>query len=308
MHFSIVIPVYNSEKYLDRCLRSIYEQQYENFEVLIIDDGSTDASKQIAESYQKMDSRFKYRYKQNEGPGSARNLGIKLSKGDYICFLDSDDELLPEYFVEINKVLVKYDLDILEINALYMDEDSKDKKKYQNLSFNNKVMNGVDYLSAFLKKYNYFNVVPWTKVINRQFILENHLLFKNIYAEDELWARECFISATKVMFLDKCIYLQHRRSLSQSKKKYEEENVISQKHTYYVLEHLYKQKIGNSKKLNPLLNELSHSIIAVSILNLNVPISYKDKLFTLHNARGIVNFINALLFFLSPRMRKWLKK
>jgi len=93
---SIIIPTYNRTDLLPRAIQSVINQTYKDWELLIIDDGSTDNTKEIVEEFVKKDPRIRYFYKENGGQGSARNLGIKNAKGEYIAFLDSDDEWLPE--------------------------------------------------------------------------------------------------------------------------------------------------------------------------------------------------------------------
>lgn len=308
LKFSIIIPIYNSEKYLARCLKSIHNQKYKNFEAIIIDDGSIDNSKRIVEDYKCVDSRVHYWREENSGPASARNLGIKVSNGDYICFIDSDDELLPNYFNEICNTLEKHKVDILHINAFYQNGNSTHLNIYQKINFNNTIMNGVAYLSKYLIECQYFDVVPWTKIIKRKFIISNNLFFEDIFAEDELWARECFLMASKVMMLNKYLYLQHRRGGSQSRKKSEIKNVEEQKKTFYELESLYKKNINNRKQLMILRNELSHNFIGVSLLNSHVRISYKDKFFALRNAKSLSTCLNALIFCISPKLRKVVKE
>ena len=93
---SIIIPVYNAEEYLDRCLESISEQSYMSYEVILVDDGSTDSSPLICDRYSATDPRFRTIHKRNGGVSTARNAGIDLAKGEYLMFVDSDDALLPE--------------------------------------------------------------------------------------------------------------------------------------------------------------------------------------------------------------------
>lgn len=88
---SIVVPVYNTEKYLNRCISSLVNQSYQNIEILLIDDGSTDKSGEICDAWSVKDSRVYVIHKENEGAGITRNLGIEKAKGEYICFFDSDD-------------------------------------------------------------------------------------------------------------------------------------------------------------------------------------------------------------------------
>ena len=90
---SVIVPVYNAESFLDETLQSVLSQTYENWECIIVNDGSTDNTESIAKRWCKRDARFRYFYKENGGLSSARNLGIKYSNADYIAFLDSDDVL-----------------------------------------------------------------------------------------------------------------------------------------------------------------------------------------------------------------------
>ena len=87
---SIVLPIYNVEKYLDRCIKSIVEQTYQNLEIILVDDGSPDNCPQICEKWRNLDSRVKVIYKDNAGLGMARNTGIENATREYICFFDSD--------------------------------------------------------------------------------------------------------------------------------------------------------------------------------------------------------------------------
>jgi glycosyltransferase involved in cell wall biosynthesis len=93
---SVIVPVYNCEKYLARCLDSIRAQTYKNLDVVMVDDGSSDSSAQICHSYEDADSRFRYFHKENGGVSSARNLGLDNARGEFIGFVDGDDEILPD--------------------------------------------------------------------------------------------------------------------------------------------------------------------------------------------------------------------
>lgn len=97
MFFSVIIPVYNSEKSLDRCLQSVLDQTFEDYEVVIIDDGSSDSSPQISRRYAEADPRFRYIRQENGGVSSARNRGMQEAKGEFLVFLDSDDCYRPAY-------------------------------------------------------------------------------------------------------------------------------------------------------------------------------------------------------------------
>ena len=109
---SVIIPVYNVEKYLRRCIDSVINQTYKNLEIIIVDDGSTDNSSNICDEYTNKDSRVKVVHKENGGLSSARNVGIELAKGDLIAFVDSDDYIELEMYEKLKENMDKYDSDI----------------------------------------------------------------------------------------------------------------------------------------------------------------------------------------------------
>ena len=105
---SVIVPVYNVEKYLRRCVDSILTQTFTDFEVLLIDDGSTDGSGKICDEYAKKDKRVRVFHKENGGVSSARNLGLDNVRGRYVTFVDADDKISPDYFpVDILVTLIR---------------------------------------------------------------------------------------------------------------------------------------------------------------------------------------------------------
>ena len=125
---SIIVPVYNVEKYLRRCLDSIINQSYKNIEVLLIDDGSTDNSGKICDEYKKRDTRIKVLHEKNEGQATARNLGIRNAKGKYISFIDSDD-FVDIYFIEklySNIIEESADISVCATHKFFKNKDTED--------------------------------------------------------------------------------------------------------------------------------------------------------------------------------------
>ena len=110
---SVIVPVYNIEKYIERCVRSICVQTYKNLEILLVDDGSTDGSGEICERLAKEDERIRVFHKENGGSSSARNLGIREAKGEYLGFIDSDDYIEPDMYELLAEGIGKYGLEIL---------------------------------------------------------------------------------------------------------------------------------------------------------------------------------------------------
>lgn len=125
---TIIVPSYNVEPYISRCLKSIKDQSFSNFEVIVVDDGSTDNSSEIAEQFALKDSRFKVVRQENNGQGSARNRGINLAQGDYLSFVDSDDWIHKDYLIKMYECILNTDADIAVCNVERVWESGKRKK------------------------------------------------------------------------------------------------------------------------------------------------------------------------------------
>lgn len=122
---SVIIAVYNKEKYLHKCLDSIIAQNYKNLEIILINDGSTDRSKEICEEYEKKDNRIKLISTVNRGASSARNLGLDTAQGDYISFIDADDYISKDFYTYLYNYMIKYNADIVECNSVKVKEDNE---------------------------------------------------------------------------------------------------------------------------------------------------------------------------------------
>ncbi|MCC8424854.1 glycosyltransferase family 2 protein [Mucilaginibacter sp. UR6-11] len=175
MILSVVVPVYNVERYLERCLDSILKQTYPNLEIILVNDGSTDDSEQICLDFEKKDFRIKCFLQSNKGPAAARNFGIKMAKGDYIGFIDADDEVDELMFQNLMDIALKHAADIVVSNINLVSErgvtilNNKIKKNtllendyikknilrlyYENDLGNLPSMVNKIYLTSFLKKH-----------------------------------------------------------------------------------------------------------------------------------------------------------
>ena len=122
MKFSIIIPVYGVEKYIDKCLKSVLDQSYKNYEVIVVNDGSPDNSQEIIDKYVELDNRFKTYSKKNGGLSDARNFGVQYATGDYIIFIDSDDYIEEDLLLNVSKCaegndLIKYNINLVDENG-----------------------------------------------------------------------------------------------------------------------------------------------------------------------------------------------
>ena len=177
MRYSIIVPAYNTEKYIDKCLKSIFSNTYKNFEVIIVNDGSTDKTEDIINKYIKKYDNIIYIKQKNMGLSLARNNGVKKATGDYLLFIDSDDYVEKNLLENINKDID--DLDVLryQLNMVFNDKIIP----YGEKEFN--VTNGID---AFEKIVRYkFIEMAALYVINRKYYLDNNFMFeKGVYHED----------------------------------------------------------------------------------------------------------------------------
>lgn len=191
---SIIIPVYNVEKYIERCLNSVYQIPFNNkeFEIIVIDDESPDDSIKLVKEHFSKQTNLKIFSQSNKGLGGARNLGIQKSTGEYLVFLDADDQLTNN-IVELLKIATTNNLDILEFGSLGKDEFNKTVYKKRNSS--KIVMNGIEYY----KNIRYMNSAC-NKLYRRDFLFENNLCFLDrIFIEDFEFNTRAFLKAKKVI-------------------------------------------------------------------------------------------------------------
>lgn len=178
MKYSIIIPVYNVEKYLRKCLDSILKQTFKNYEVILIDDGSKDTSIQIINEYiDKIPEKFKgFFFEKNKGQSAVRNFGITKATGDYLFFIDSDDYIDEQLLEEINnKLLENPELEILKIAKRGIDERTGKILNQNNFRLNTNVTGK----EAFLRfRKNKIGIdTPWTYIIRKDYWVKNNFKF-----------------------------------------------------------------------------------------------------------------------------------
>ena len=212
---SVVIPVYNVEKYLRECVDSVLRQTYSSYEIILVDDGSTDSSGSICDEYAAKDSRISVVHKDNGGQSSARNIGIKKAVGKYIYFLDSDDYIVEYSFAKLVEAAEKTCSDIVFFDAVSF-TDMNDFKVKQNYIRKNKYNTdkGVN-VFAEMQKNNEFHCSPPLIFINRKFIKKSKLEFKEgIYYEDMLFTYQVLCHAKSVFQYRDALYRRRYRANS----------------------------------------------------------------------------------------------
>ena len=210
---SIIIPVYNSEKYLAQCLDSILSQTCKNFEVILVNDGSTDNSWKICEKYCKKDTRFKLINKQNSGVASARNEGLKKAIGNYIMFLDSDDKMFPRCIEESVKIALSNNVDIVKFS--YIKKKGILRKMYRYDSLVNHVISKDDFNEKIFRNifcnYDFTNV--WTMLISADIAKKVRFEEYNV-GEDFLYSVKCLCLCKSIYIINKALYVYRINSKS----------------------------------------------------------------------------------------------
>lgn len=210
---SVIVPVYNAELFLEKCIESLQEQSYKNIEIILIDDGSTDGSSMICETVCLKDKRFVYHYKENGGVSDARNYGLKLSRGDYITFVDADDYVEKDYIKLQLENIEKHNCDIAICGFYIVDT-------HMNQSDNDKtagILTGLDYIKSLSENIK-LGGFSWNKIFRRK-IIENILFPKNVrYCEDTYFVCEAVGRNAKIYYDSTPLYyyVQHGNSVTSS--------------------------------------------------------------------------------------------
>ena len=211
---SVIIPLYNVEKYIELCLSSFENQKYKDFEIVVINDGSTDNSVSIVEDYiGKSQMRIKLIHQKNSGVSAARNKGIDNSKGQYICFVDSDDMVVPSYLSDMTEILINRNIDMVICGVKSISEESS-RSIYE--SDNNSIIE-IDSHEA-LTRFLYRDINPgiWSLMINRKVIDRNNLRFAEgyRYSEDIEMIFKIIANSNRIAQTKSKLYLYRVRNLS----------------------------------------------------------------------------------------------
>lgn len=205
---SIIIPVYNVEKYLETCVYSVIYQTYENLEIILVDDGSSDNSGKLCDRFLKLDKRIKVIHKANGGLSDARNAGIEVAHGEYLGFVDSDDWISTEMYYKLYNNVIENNADISVCERIIVDENGGLDDK--GTSGAKAVLNNSDALDVLYENKKYYSHA-WNKLFKRE--LFDEIRFpKDKFFEDVFIMHELFGKAEKVVFEDKGLYFYRQRN------------------------------------------------------------------------------------------------
>lgn len=221
MFFSVIIPMYNVKSYIAECLQSILCQSMKDFEVVIVDDGSTDGSAEIVRAFMEKDSRIRLISQKNTGQSGARNHGLREGRGDYIIFLDSDDFLLRDDFLaDLSAEIKSTDADVVMYK--YVKYFGGDNPLSEKCHYSFLLAQGVslpDKLIPILAENDAYYGSAWTKTVRRSILIDNGIFFdEGLCCEDFDWSYRVIEKSKKITCIDKeyIAYRQRQGSVTKS--------------------------------------------------------------------------------------------
>lgn len=240
---SIIIPVYRVEKYLDKCINSVVNQTYENLEIILVDDGSTDNCPQMCDEWARADTRIKVIHKENDGLANARNSGLEIVTGDYFMFADSDDWLEADMIEHLYKTIVKYDADVARC-GIFVDYDNAKSDVHENsdVILPNRTQKFGELVNTPL-----IGGVAWNKLFKSDAF--KHIRFDKAdgSSEDIMYNFRVFSQTQKVVYYDipKYHYLIRQESITNSPFGYGAFSIIRAKKIIY-------ESLKNDSELYPI--------------------------------------------------------
>lgn len=301
MKLTIIIPVYNVEKYIEECLNSIYKGKLGSFEVICIDDKGNDKSIEIIKEYvrvHKINNLKIISHNENKGLSEARNTGIRFANGKYICFLDSDDMIDPNGLKRIIDYAIKDGLDIIEGNIKEIFETTKDI----NVENNNKnrsnfsIMTGDEYFYYSCKKSLYYPMA-WCRVYRTEYLKSGYFFMQGLKFEDEEFSPRAIIGAKKIRYINEVFYIYRRREDSITTNMMKNNKWIENYLKIIKSLSMFSETIKKQKSYYVLKDRIAN--LALSILKNPVAYGTSDE-----NLSEIINLIKKKKIYKIPQKSK----
>lgn len=238
---SVIVPVYNMEQYLERCINSIKKQSYSNLEIILVDDGSTDHSADMCDTYAQEDQRIKVIHKVNGGLSEARNAGLAIATGTYIGYVDSDDWIEPQMYQKMYEACIENEAQVAVCRyaKVYSDETIRGGNHKTTVFERDSILKV--YLSDN-SDYIVYNSV-WSKLFAREIIVgEIFPVGKN--SEDIMYTTRAFCKVTKAVYVDECLYnyvLDREGSImnvNRTERMFQDEIPFWREHIAYIRQHV----------------------------------------------------------------------
>ena len=210
--FSIIVPVYNVEKYLGQCIDSVLCQTYENFELILVDDGSPDNCPHMCDAYAQIDKKIRVIHKRNGGLSSARNAGLDIAKGEYVLFLDSDDYWDDKFALEkLRRAIGKRKCDIYITGYKKKYEDNIFRVYDKSVTIPNISPGDYGEYVKYLMQHNHFTASAWDKIYRRSLIERNNIRFvDNQLSEDIEWSAKILLYTNSIYLTNEDFYVYRK--------------------------------------------------------------------------------------------------
>jgi glycosyltransferase involved in cell wall biosynthesis len=302
---SVIIPVYKVEEFIHECIDSVINQTYENLEIILVDDSSPDKCPQICDDYAKKDSRIKVIHKTHSGISNTRNAGLKISKGEYVYFLDSDDFIDKDAIESLLYQAQYYSADFVFFNLKRI----RNTKKLGHLSNNftrkelySNPLKGIEMLDKLLI-YNEYNAAVSMIFIRKRLLIKNKISFyPGIIHEDELFTFKLFFYSNTVVYLPEPLYNRRLRENSIMTSPIGKHNVISM---FIVVDeminsYLFEAKSDNDKKVIRI--HINKILISLKSRYYQLPI--KDRLILYNKVKELQSKLDANNYLNSLEVRE----
>lgn len=274
MKISVLVPIYNVEKFLEKCLQSLYEQTFSDMEILCINDGSTDSGKEIIELFCQKDFRFKIIDKNNTGYGNSMNIGLDQAKGKYITIVESDDFVEPNMMEKLYETAEKHKLDVVKSDFyFYTDEGGIETNQYANIFEDllvNEIFCPLGQSSLFLKTQSI-----WSGMYNRSFLMENHIRFNETPGasyQDVSFAFQVYACAKRMMLVPDPFYHYRINNLNSSVKVPDKVFCICDE--LDKIETFITEYKNNKEQLRIIASKLGYRLLLEQYNNLAEPFQY----------------------------------
>ena len=254
MFISVVVPAHNVEKYISKTLKSLEAQTFKNFEVIIVNDGSTDQTKMIAGRFCKKNTNFSLINQSNQGVAIARKNGLLKAKGKFIYFCDADDYIHKDTFKKATDEINNHNLDALMINAKFKNDMPEnewgvehDKKLVVSANLPNRIISGPELLKLMIKNREWRYAV-WLYFVKKEIILPENITYENMIHEDAAYNFEMLSLVTKIKFINAPFYNYRIRSNSIMSSNVSSKNVISYINAFSIINNCIKMRFNNNQK------------------------------------------------------------
>lgn len=300
--FSVIVPIYNVEKYLSECVDSILSQTFADFEIILVDDGSPDKSGEICDEYALKNSKIKVIHKDNGGLSDARNAGINAAEGEYLIFIDSDDFYDDNEFLEkLDKIIAENHADVAVYSMKHFYNNDSNYVSSR-VIFTDPKWNSLDSYEQTiteLLKENKFVISACSNAVKREIILERQLFFKkDIVSEDIEWAMRLYSKEMNLAFLKEQPYIYRAGREGSITSSMKEKNFIDLFGIIAQYAEKFSQSKSNTEKL--LLNYIAYQYVILCGLIVRA----KDRKFKKEFIKNLIKYKWLMEYDLCPKVKK----